>query len=495
VSAPDVSARTRQGVFSLLGRQLITFPITFLAGIVLARVLGPTDFGTYATVSFLVMGASVLLDVGLGAIVIQQPEEPTPEQLKSIFTAQLLVFGGATAIVTAIAPWLAGMFNLPADGAWLIRAMALNMLLGTFGTNSTLLLERHLKFGTFAKVDVATILLDRAVTLALAFTGFGAWSFVLGSLSSMATRVALLYKAAPWTLGLALDRAVLRRAMSFGAFMQATNLTSLARDNMNTLLGGPLFGPKQVGYLTWGMSLSQTCSQPLVHIVARVCFPAFARLQDHPEEREKLLTQSLYWLNMASYPVLFLLAAHGSHLVTYVFGEPWRPALIALYAFSFRMMGTNVTSVLVGYLNGTGRSSLGFRIAGVWTVAEWMLAVALATWIGFNGIAAAYAVGVLLPATWLLLIASREVKLDLPRIFGVPLALAVPGAAIAWVMQPLATSLVTFIATVVVSGVVAVGGVLLVERETARSFVAARFARGAAIATTSAPVNDEAPVP
>jgi O-antigen/teichoic acid export membrane protein len=477
VSSTDVSARTRQGVFSLLGRQLITFPVTFLAGIALARMLGPTDFGTYATVSFLVMGAGVLLDVGLGAIVIQQPEEPTPAQLRSIFTAQLLVFGGATAVLMLIAHWLAGAFRLPAEGAWMLRAMALNMLIGTLGTNSTLLLERHLKFGTFARLDVVTVLLDRAVTLTLAATGFGAWSFVLGSLVAMSTRAALLFKAAPWPVGLALDRAILRRALGFGAFLQATNLTSLARDNMSTLLGGPLFGPRQVGYLTWGMSLSQTVSQPIVHTVARVCFPAFARLNDEPEERGRFVATSLYWLNLASYPLLCLLAIHGHSLVTYVFGEAWRPGLVALYAFCFRMAGTNVTSVLIGYLNATGRSALGFRIAAVWTGGEWALAIGLSLWLGFNGIAAAYAVGVLVPVVWLLAVVGREARLPLGRVIGVPAGLAALTAALALGLSPLAGSLWTFAAVLAVTGLAPVGLVAIWERERLADLIASRWPR------------------
>jgi PST family polysaccharide transporter len=492
VSSTDVSARTRQGVFSLLGRQLITFPITFLAGIALARMLGPTDFGTYATVSFLVMGAGVLLDVGLGAIVIQQPEEPTPTQLRSIFTAQLLVFGGATALIMLIAHWLAGAFRLPAEGAWMLRAMALNMVIGTLGTNSTLLLERHLKFGTFARLDVFTVILDRAVTLTLAATGFGAWSFVIGSLAAMSTRVALLFKASPWPLGLAFDRAILKRALGFGAFLQATNLTSLARDNMSTLLGGPLFGPRQVGYLTWGMSLSQTVSQPIVQIVARVCFPAFSRLQEQPEARGQLLTNSLYWLNLAAYPLLFLLSAHGDSLITYVFGEPWRPALIALYAFCFRMMGTNVTSVLIGYLNATGRSGLGFRIAAVWTAVEWALAFGLSFWLGFAGIAAAYAVGVLVPVVWLLVVVGREVRLSLPRIFGMPLGVAIASAALALGLSPLVHSLWAFLAVLVVSGLVPVGLVAYLERAHLAHLLASRRTQPAPAA---APLAESDQVP
>ena len=476
MSRPTVAAQARTGIFSLLARQLITFPITFLAGIALARMLGPTDFGTYATVSFLVMGAGVLVDVGLGALLIQQPEEPTPTQLKSVFTAQLLVFGIVTAVLMVVAPWLAQGFRLPEGGEWLLRAMALNMLVGTLGTNSTLLLERRMGFPVFARLDVLTVLLDRGTALALAFAGFGAWSFVIASLVSMTTRVALLYLAAPWTLGLALDWAVLKRALGFGAFFQGINLTALARDNMNTLLGGPLFGPRSVGHLNWGMGLAQTCSQPLVHILGRVAFPAFSRLQDDPAERDRMLGESLYWLNLATFPMLLLLMATGDGIVTYVYGEAWRPGLWALYAFAFRLMAANVTSVMVTYLNASGRTKLSFQVTAAWTVVEWAIAAALVAWLGFNGIAAAYALGVLLPVFWLLAIVGREVPLAYGRLFALPLALGLSGAGVAWALQGLVHSLWSFLAVLAVSGALPLAGILALEGRRLRAFVQERLA-------------------
>ena len=99
---------------------------------------------------------------------------------------------------------------------------------------------------------------------------------------------------------------------------------------MNTLLGGSLFGPHAVGYLNWGMSLSATCSQPLVQIIGRVCFPAFSRLHDQVEERSAMLVTSLRLVNSATFPILMLLPVLGPALVTCVFGEPWRPGLVAL---------------------------------------------------------------------------------------------------------------------------------------------------------------------
>ncbi|HEY9723799.1 MAG TPA: oligosaccharide flippase family protein, partial [Oscillatoriaceae cyanobacterium] len=193
MSDATITARAQKGVLSLLGRQAITFPINLLVGVLLARLLSPADFGTYATVSLLVMGTGVLLDVGLGAIVVQQPEEPTQALLRSVFTVQMLIFGLAATAIALIARPAAVWFHLTADGPSLLRAMALSMVIAVFGSNSHLLLERRMQFTVFARLDVVNTLVERVGALVLAYLGFGTWSFVIGALAAVCLRVVLLF--------------------------------------------------------------------------------------------------------------------------------------------------------------------------------------------------------------------------------------------------------------------------------------------------------------
>ncbi|MDB5097594.1 MAG: polysaccharide biosynthesis protein [Cyanobacteria bacterium RYN_339] len=464
LSSADVTAQARRGVLSLVGRQAVLFPVGFVSGIILARLLSASEFGTYATVSFMVMGAGVLLEVGLGAIVIQQAEDPTPRQLRSIFTAQLLLFGFAALALALVAPWLAAAFHLPPDGTWLVRAMSLHMLLGTLGTNSTLLLERRLGFDVFARIDIANVLLDRGLTLLLAFLHFGAWSFVLGSLAAMTVRVVMLGFAAPWAVGFALDREVLRKALRFGLTLQATNLTALARDNLNVVLGGGFFGPRAVGLLNWGNNLPVTCSHNLVMIVARVSFPAFARLHDDPPARARLLESSLRALNLASYPALLALIPLGPNVVTFLYGETWRPALFALNCFVVRALCTNVTSAVMGYLNATDRAGRALRIAMVWTGLEVIAAAALLPFYGFNGIALGYAVGPIVPTLWLLWEVRREAPMRYGRVFGVPLLAGGAAALAGFASSGAITTLAAFIAQVILTAGAALLVITLFER-------------------------------
>jgi lipopolysaccharide exporter len=277
--------------------------------------------------------------------------------------------------------------------------------------------------------------------------------------------VPLLYLAAPWAFGLKLDRAVLRRAFGFGAAFQATNLTSLARDNINSLLGGTLFGPQVVGYLNWGMNLAQTCSHSFVLVVGRVSFPAFSRLHENTAERERLLIRTLAGLNLITWPLLAMVATLGSPIVAHLYGEAWRPALPALWAYSCRFAATNTTSILVSYLNATGRPGASFRVTAVWTAVEWALALVLIPHLGFLGIAAACGVGAVLPVIWLLVAIREEVAIPYARAFLLPLGLAAVMAAGSCAVAPFITTGVLLLVVLAALSTLLLAVLAYLERE------------------------------
>ena len=464
MTAPSVHAQVGRGAAILIARFALVTPLSFLASVVLARMLTPSDFGAFSTVTVLVMGVGGLFELGLMAVLIQQREEPTAHDMRAVFTAYLGVFGLLSGAAMLAAPWLAAFFKLPGDGAAMLRWMSLAMLLGVVGAIPTMLLERRMRFGAVAAIDAACVLLDKGVAIGLAWSGHGVWSFVWASLASVAVRMALLTVAAPWPFGLAFDRALIGRHLSRGAWFQAINLATLARENVVTFVGGPIFGPRAVGLLNWGASLPATFAGQGLGIYQRVTFPAFARLQDDREGRAALLVTSLRALMLVVLPILALLPALGAPIVAFVYGEAWREALPALGFFALRTAGYAVVAPLIWYLSATGRVSMGLQALLVCIALEWGLALALAPAMGFTGIAVGAAIGTLAQAAALWHVVGREEPLALAYVVGPGLAIALPlGGLAAWA-APRIGSLVELLAVLAAAGVAWLGAAYLAER-------------------------------
>lgn len=459
----QVRQKAGAGAWALLARQVVLLPLGIISGVVLARLLGPEVWGAYASITILVMGAGLLGDWGLGAWVVQAPEEPSPQALRTIFTFQLLLMGGLALALGLLASQISHVFQLPAQGAWWLRLMALHLLVGTFGLLPTLLLERRLGFGSFARIDVLTVLCDRGIALALAFAQAGVWAFLWAGLISMALRAWLLARAAPWAWGLAWDWAVLKEAATFGLAMQGSNLTMMVRDHINAWMGGPLAGPHRVGLLNWGTNQALALSNPVVQALARVGFPAMARLQERPQERAALLGQGLALANLSVWPMLTAWVGLGPHVVTFLYGNAWREGLAVLGCFALRVAATNLTSALVGHEQAMGRAKGSLALTTAWTLLELGGAWWAAQRWGWVGIAYAAAVLAWPTALFLMWKVGRELALPWGRIVVKPLMVcALVHLATQLVLHQVNT-LATFLAALALAAGVGLAGAAVLD--------------------------------
>jgi PST family polysaccharide transporter len=409
----QVRDRTVKGVLAMFLRQFIVMPVGLLATIFLSRILQPNDFGIYAIANFWIYIIVGFRDLGFGAALIQQKSEPSDDELNTIFTFQSIFVLVMVVGLFFLAELLTTVYRLDPRLVWVIRGLSAILLIGLLGSVPNILLERRLVYDVIAKIEVAAMLVFYIGAVTLALLGLGVWSFILGAIASELLRAALLFANSSWCMGFAWNRSFLRSALKFGSLYQLGGLTSLLRDNIAPLLAGPLFGPAAVGYLKWAERTAYLTSQVLTQIVTRVSFPSISRLQDHPEGIGQATRKMLRYLMLTTVPTLGVAAALIPWIIRYVFTNKWTPATIAFYWLTLRMLGGNITTPLIGVLNAMGRVKSALKILGVWTAFDWGLALLLAPWLGFNGVAVAYAIGVTLPVIWLLREVRQIATLDL----------------------------------------------------------------------------------
>jgi PST family polysaccharide transporter len=423
---------TIKGVVAMFLRQFIVMPVSLVATIFLARLLQPNDFGIYAIANFWIYIIIGLRDLGFGAALIQQKNEPTRQEWNTIFTLQLVVVLVTIGGLYFLAEPLTGLYQLDPRMVWVIRGLSLILLIGLLGSLPNVMLERQLAYDVIAKIDVASTLLFHISAVILALLGFGVWSFIHAAIASEVLRAILLFWRSSWRVGFSWNGPFLRSALKFGSVYQLGGLTSLLRDNIAPLLVGPLFGPSAVGYLKWAERTAFLTSQVFTQIVTRVSFPSFSRLQEHPEGIGQAVEKMLRYLMLTTVPTLAVAAALIPWIIRYVFTNKWEPATIAFYLLTLRMLGGNITTPFIGVLNAMGRVTRSLKILSLWTIVDWSLAVALTLMWGFNGVAAAYAAGVAFPVIWLLREFRQVALIDVNYAVGRPVIAGVVTCALIW---------------------------------------------------------------
>lgn len=165
-------------------RQLFLQIFTFSGGIVLARVLGPAQFGLFGIVSFLVGMFALLGDFGLTSSFIQRKDELTESDLQVGFTIQQILISLVVLALFVSAPTLALLYPKVSSLIMvsLVRVLAFGLFLASWRAISALQLERQLRYRELAWIEIFESVSYQGTSIVLVLMGYGIWSLIVAVL-------------------------------------------------------------------------------------------------------------------------------------------------------------------------------------------------------------------------------------------------------------------------------------------------------------------------
>lgn len=364
--------RARRGVLLLAARTVVQ-QLTVLGGnVVLARVLGPGEFGVFWIVQFVLSFFMLFGDVGLGAALVQKREMPSQDDLSSVFWAAFALAGMVVLVVFVAAPWVVRLWpDLPPTAPWLLRALSLGLLLTALRALPSVLMERELLFGRLAVIDLALTLTFYGVAAPMAVLGFGVGSLIAASLSQGVVGLVLAYALRPWRPSFRVRRDRLRPIVSFGIAFQAKGVVGFLNSAVIPLYAGGALGKVAFGLVSWSQT---TAAFPLriVEILGRVSFPLFSRLQHDEKAFADALSRTIHICSIATLLFCSVFFGLGPQLIQVIYGDKWMPAVPTFYVFTVGTCICFFAQIIGAALDAIGRPQVIMRLAVGWTALNWL---------------------------------------------------------------------------------------------------------------------------
>lgn len=303
------------------GKKSILLLLTF----VLAALVGPQAFGTVAMAAAYVLIAEMVLDLGLGATLVQR-EDLRDEHLDAAFwtlVAWSLVLLGAS---LAVAPWWAGLNDLPELEA-VIGALALLLPIQGLALVQRALFERDLDFRSLAIRSNASAFTAGVVSLTAAFLGAGVWALVLQRLTMAAVGLVLLWWISPWRPRLRFDAGAARELVGFSSGALLGRVAVFATSRADALIMGVFFGPLAVGIYQLGYRLMGYIVDLASRSIQTVAMADFSTFQSQPDALRRAVARCLRVSASLAMPPLAILAVSSGDLVA-LLGDEWLPAAV-----------------------------------------------------------------------------------------------------------------------------------------------------------------------
>lgn len=450
------------GAVVLGGKRVVIQVIYTVSNIFLARLLFPADFGTFAIITFVSIFFTVFTDLGLGPALIQKKAKLRIEDLQTAFTIQFLLSLTVVIIIYFAAPFIASFYSLGTKGVLLFRIYSLFFLLLPFKTSSGARLERNLEYQKLTIIEIGELLTTSAMTVFLAFSGFGVFSFAAGAIIGHITSSILYFSFAPWKIKLTINRKKFAILAKFGLPLQGSVILSLFYGPAILLYMGKTVGAQNLGFYQFAAGLSVL---PLVasEIINRIVFPLGARTREDKEFFRQIIERSITIVSAVSLPTVAFALVVAPALIHFIYTDRWMPVLPALYLGLLQMGIISFTGVFTQLLLSLGRADVMRNINVIWAILTWILGPPLIYYFNFVGMSMT---GLLVAATglWLLIRLRKEIDFSwLPNFIPFLASSVIAGLAVLIITRTLPGSILGLVLGVFLGGAVYLGLTFLLK--------------------------------
>jgi O-antigen/teichoic acid export membrane protein len=389
----------RWSLLAVLGRQ----GAQIAAALLIARILGPESYGIISVASIYVILATLLLDQGLSAALVQHASL-TARAPGATATLNLL-----TSLILALLTWLAAdfiadFFSVP-ELKIVLQLLAVALPLKALAVVPRAMLSRHLQFKGAAVADIAGALLGGSAGALSAALGADYYAVVYMTIvGDLVMAVVLLKSAGGPVPNLALREVA--PLLKFSASVFGVNGLAYFSRNIDNILVGRFLGVASLSL--YGMAY-RVLAVPVMlfgQTVNRVMFPVFSRTSKDRALLSGNLLKSMQVLSMIVVPVMVFVACMSSPIVLVVLGREWMDAAPLLSVLAVAGARETIFFIAPSLMRGVGKAGLNLRYEILATALQ-VSGIVIGLQFGLVWVALGYAAAGFLLTPVLLVIQSR----------------------------------------------------------------------------------------
>lgn len=294
-------------------------------GIVLGRLLAPSDYGMMAMISIFSLVATALQDSGFRTA-LTNLEDPKSEDYNSVFWFNIIMATSLYAVLFLAAPLIGDFYHTPRVVP-LCRYAFLSIVIASLGTAQSAYLFKHLKAKQQAEAGALAVLVSSTVGVVMAYCGMAYWSLATQGLVYVSVNTFFQWHFSPWRPTVrGITFAPVRRMFRFSCKILATTIMTCVNNNVLNILLGRFFSPRDTGYYNQAYQWNTKCYSLVQSMVAQVAQPVLVSLGNEPGRQMDVFRKMMRFTSFVTFPLLFGFGLVAREFIAIALGAKWLPS-------------------------------------------------------------------------------------------------------------------------------------------------------------------------
>ena len=290
-------------------------------GIILGRLLDPSDYGMTAMLSVVSVIANELQASGFktGLINLKAPKH---EDYNAVFWFNILAGVVIYVVLFCCAPLIADYYHQP-KLIPLSRYVFLGFVFSSFGMAQSAYMTKQMQIKQIAKCGMTATLSSSIISVILAALGFGYWALATQYLAYIAINTLLLWYYSPWRPTFKVIFEPIRRLFPFSFKIMVSAIFTQVNNQIMNLLLGRYYGETNTGHYNQAYQWSSKGFLLVGNMVKQVDQTVLVGLHDERERQLMVLRKMMRFTAFIAFPRLFGLGLVSHEFIELAIGEKW----------------------------------------------------------------------------------------------------------------------------------------------------------------------------
>ena len=330
--------------------------VTFLVGIVLARLLSPDEYGLIGICLIFNTVLMGIVDSGFSNALIRK-KDVSDDDYNTMFITNLGISFVLYGLLFVCSPLVAQFFGRQELTA-LVRATGLVLFFNAFSITQVTILTKRIDFKTKTKASLISAILSGIVGIAMAYTGFGVWALVGQMLSKQLLYTLCLWVLNKWWPSLKFSVESFSYMWGFGWKLLVSGLLSNIWNQLYQVVVGKFYSPATLGQYTRSYEYSSIFSSNLTAIIQRVSYPVLSEIQDDKQRMVEGYRKVIKMTMFITAICMISLGAVAEPLIYCLIGPQWHEAATYLPLICISMAFYPLHAINLNMLQVLGRSDI-----------------------------------------------------------------------------------------------------------------------------------------
>ncbi len=380
--------------------QAVRLAVGFISGIVLARLLTPSDFGLIGMVAPAAALVAMTQDLGVGQAIVQR-KTVTSAQISALFFLTLGASMVLAALLALAAPLLADFYG---DDRIVAVTLGFSTLLVLWMLQSqpSAILARRMQFVSIASIEISSTLIGFFAAVYIAYVYQTYWAIFIQMLVTAVVNVAGIWIAARWVPTRPSFQGAFKEIMGLGAGISGSAFLNYLAQNIDKVLIGKFYGQETLGLYDRSYKLLLMPITQVASPLGRVFVPILSRLAGDGPRYRQVYTEAVTLMLSVTHPAVLVVLIFAEDVFRTLLGEHWVPAAPIFQWLGLCALHQVMLPTAGWLLFSQGRGGDIFRVGVIDSVVVVTAILVGLSW-GAVGVAIALVIGdylVRIPAVW-----------------------------------------------------------------------------------------------